>query len=314
MTPNTHRLAAILFADIVGYSRLMGEDQADTLVLLARFREIVEDHIAREDGRVVEHIGDQVFASFDSAQAAVKAGLGLQNALAEFNAAEAGRAEDRRLQSRVGIHLGEVVEKDGDLFGDGVNVAARLESMAPPDWLCISGVVRDQLTDTSGITLIPLGRQPLKNIRHKVNVFLAAPAGLSATARWRAHYQYRFGRRWGRPLGMALGGGALASALVAGILVLRSQPAEAHYLAVSDFRNLAEEGDRGDYFSVGVTEAIRAQLASIPTLYLVDRKQDIGARLRLEGSVQRSAEQVRIVFRLTSKDGETVGGGTVDGS
>ncbi len=142
MVEGKRKLAAILSADVAGYSRLMGDDEAATVRTLTDYREVFRDHIARHHGRVVDMPGDNLMAEFASPVEAVEAAAEIQRDLARRNRQ---LAEHRRMDFRIGINLGDVLEKDGALFGDGVNIAARLESLAEAGGICISGTVFDHV-------------------------------------------------------------------------------------------------------------------------------------------------------------------------
>jgi len=158
----TRRLAAILAADVAGYSRLMGADEEGTHERpQALRRELVDPKIGEHFGRVVKNTGDGMLAEFPSVVDAVRCAAELQRAMIDR---EAGTPEDRRIRFRIGINLGDVIVEDDDIFGDGVNVAARLEALAEPDGICISRVVRDQIRDKLPYAFEDLGEQSVKNI------------------------------------------------------------------------------------------------------------------------------------------------------
>lgn len=167
------RLAAILAADVVGYSRLMEADEDGTLSALAELRsEVIEPSIALRNGRIVKLMGDGYLAEFASVVDSVETGIAIQTSLFEQ---AADRPADRRILLRVGINLGDVVIEDGDVFGTGVNLAARLEAMAPPGGVCISGAVHDQIRGHLDQSWTDLGAQKVKNIEAPVRVFMLAP-------------------------------------------------------------------------------------------------------------------------------------------
>ena len=156
------RLAAILAADVAGYSRLMGGDEEGTHERLrAHLRELVDPKVAEHRGRIVKNTGEGILAEFPSVVDAVRCAAELQRAMVER---EAGIPEDRRIRFRVGINLGDVIVEDGDIFGDGVNVAARLEALAEPGAICISRTVRDQIRDRLPYAFEDLGEKSVKNI------------------------------------------------------------------------------------------------------------------------------------------------------
>src|SRR5262245_28146300 len=157
-----HRLAAIMATDVVGYSKLIQTDEAGTLAALSGIRSAIEEQIARHRGRIANTAGDSVLAEFASAVEAVGCAIAIQQALAERGEA-AGN-----LQVRIGIHMGDVVAKNGDLFGMAVNVAARLEGIAQPGGIVVSSAVRDDVVGKLPASFADLGMKPLKNIDEPV--------------------------------------------------------------------------------------------------------------------------------------------------
>ncbi len=161
------RLAAILAADAVGYSRLMEADEEGTLRLLSAYREIIDGLVADHRGRVFGSAGDSVIAEFASPVEAMRCALEIQQELESRNA---NLAQDRRMRFRIGVNLGDVVVENENLHGDGVNIAARLEELAEPGGVCVSGTVYDHLAGKLDLTLDDLGEQKLKNIARPVRV------------------------------------------------------------------------------------------------------------------------------------------------
>ena len=173
--PPVRRLAAILAADVAGYSRLMGADEEGTHERLrAHLRELIEPKIAEHRGRVVKNTGDGFLAEFASVVDAVRCAVEVQRGMAERNAA---RPPEKGIEFRIGINLGDVIAESEDIFGDGVNVAARLEALAEPGGICISRVVRDQVRDKLDYTFEDLGDQQVKNIARPVRVYALLPEG-----------------------------------------------------------------------------------------------------------------------------------------
>ncbi len=162
------KLAAILYADVAGYSRLTGRDEAGTHEQLSASLDLMADRIENAGGRIVHYAGDAVLADFDSVVAATNCAIGIQRAIA---ARTASLAEDRRLLFRIGINLGDVIVDRDDIYGDGVNVAARLEALAPPGGICISAAVHDLIRQKFDVQFENLGPQELKNIEHPVQAF-----------------------------------------------------------------------------------------------------------------------------------------------
>src|SRR5439155_6004825 len=163
------KLAAILAADVAGYSRLMSMDEEGTLrQFMAHLSELVEPKIAAHRGRIVKGTGDGLLVDFASAVEAVRCALAIQSGMAERNRAE---PEQSRIEFRIGINLGDVIIEDGDIYGDGVNIAARLEGIADPGTIFVSRAIRDSVRDKLEVTLEDLGERPVKNIPKPVRVF-----------------------------------------------------------------------------------------------------------------------------------------------
>jgi adenylate cyclase len=175
--PSVRRLTAILAADVAGYSRLMGADEEGTHESLkAHLRELVDPKINQYRGRTVKNTGDGLLAEFPSVVDAVRCAVEIQRGMAERNAET---PEDKRIAFRIGVNLGDVIVEDHDIFGDGVNVAARLEALAEPGGICVSRVVRDQVRDRLNYTFEDLGEQSVKNIARPVRVYALRPEAVS---------------------------------------------------------------------------------------------------------------------------------------
>src|SRR4249920_1084012 len=161
----SRRLVAVFAADVEGYSRLMGADEVGTLKALTERRAILDRLIGEHRGRIANTAGDSVLAEFGSAVDAVQCAVEVQVALAEANSK---LPPDRRIDFRIGVHIGDVMVRAGDLFGDGVNIAARLQTLAKPGGVCISGATYDQVRKVLPITFADLGAQQVKNIREPI--------------------------------------------------------------------------------------------------------------------------------------------------
>src|ERR1700751_5759956 len=166
----SRRLVAVFAADVEGYSRLMGADEVGTLKGLTERRAILDKLIGEHRGRIANTAGDSVLAEFGSAVEAVQCAVEAQTALAEANS---GLAPDHRISFRIGIHIGDVMVRAGDLFGDGVNIAARLQTLANPGGVCISGATHDQVRKVLPITFADLGAQRVKNIQELIRAYQA---------------------------------------------------------------------------------------------------------------------------------------------
>jgi class 3 adenylate cyclase/TolB-like protein len=316
------RLAAILCADVAGYSRLMGADEEATLETLSAWREIFDKLIAEHDGRLVGSAGDSVLAEFASPVEATRCALAVQTDLSARNAA---LAEERRMRFRIGINLGDVIAKGGDLFGDGVNVAARLEALAEPGGICISGAVYDQVHGKLDVDFRDLGPQSVKNIAEPVRVYRivldgdAAPhsfAGSSIDSRLAAL------RRVLTPMRVlaALVGLVLAVAFwpISGPAPERAARA-APIISVVPFRTIGGNAPEG--FSEGLTEDLITALSSRPGWRVVRLGSEAQAGRRagterayhFEGSVRRVGDTVRVSAQLVDpQSGFHLWGGRYD--
>src|SRR5271169_907858 len=174
------RLAAIMAADVAGYSRLMGVDEEDTLRRLNAHRgQLVDPKVIEHGGRIVKTTGDGLLVEFPSVVNAVRCAAEIQRAMIDRNSEI---AEDRRIRFRVGINLGDIIVEGGDIFGDGVNIAARLEALAEPGGICISGTVHDHIGDRLPYAFEDMGEQTVKNITRPVRAFAMSAAVAAATA------------------------------------------------------------------------------------------------------------------------------------
>ncbi len=274
------RLAAILAADAVGYSRLVRADEEGTIARLKALRQdLIDPKLSEYDGRTVKLMGDGMLVEFASVVDAVRAAVDIQRALAEHNA---GLPQDRRIAFRIGVNLGDVVIDGDDIHGDGVNVAARLEALAEPGGICISGAVYDQVRDRLDLRFEDLGDREVKNIDRPVSVW-----------------------RWVKDAARAPA--PLASPEEP--LQLPEKPS----IAVLPFTNMSGDPEQ-EYFADGITEDIITVLSQISGLFViarnssftykgraVDVKQvahELGVRYVLEGSVRRAGNRVRITAQL----------------
>src|SRR6516165_3586724 len=265
------RLTAILAADVAGYSRLMGVDEEGTLAgLKAHRRELVDPKIAEHRGRIVKTAGDGLLAEFVSVVDAVRCAVEIQREMVGRNAVV---PPDRRIEFRVGINLGDIISEEGDIFGDGVNVAARLEALAEPGGICVNRVVRDQVRDKLALAFEDLGEQQVKNIARPVRAYrvltdAAIPAATSAARRRLP--------RWAVAAGIAafliLAGGAAGvwhlypvhpAATVAGAPARTPALPDKPSIAVLPFANLSGDPAQ-DYLADGLTDNLLDALAQNP--------------------------------------------------
>ena len=308
-----HREQTLMFSDIVGYSRLMGRDEALTIEMLGDYRKILLAHIAEHDGVFIEFAGDAIFSRFDTAISAVKAAVAIQKHLQLFNQ---GRDKELpRLQTRIGIHKGLVLLRGNAVLGDDVNIAARLEPLAVADGICISKAIYDDIKIEVREPIKALGPQSLKNIQHKIRAYLIKPSGIKT----RDHFHYFW-------LGCSKKINAYRYPITATVLVLfiagfyfiprwLVPGYAANYVEIANFQNLMNADGKSDYFSSGITEAVRSQLADMRDVYVVDAEKGIHAPIRLEGSVQKAGDNLRIAYRIFRREGNVqIAGGKLDGA
>jgi TolB-like protein/class 3 adenylate cyclase len=281
----TRRLAAILAADVVGYSRLMEANENGTLERLKAIRaELIDPKIAERHGRIVKTTGDGMLVEFGSVVDALRCATEVQARMAERNAAV---SIDPRIELRIGVHQGDIVVEDGDIFGDGVNVAARLEGLAEPGGICVSARVQEDCTGKLDIAFEDIGEQALKNIARPLRVYRVRPDGPLPNPR--------------------AGEGRVGGAAPA--LPLPDKPA----IAVLPFANMSGDPEQ-EYFADGMVEEIITALSRIRWLFVIARNssftykgqaidvkqvgRDLGVRYVLEGSVRKAGGRVRITAQL----------------
>jgi TolB-like protein/class 3 adenylate cyclase len=288
----TRKLAAILAADVVGFSRLTGADEDRTLARLRALRsDLIDPTIAVHNGRVVKRTGDGALVEFRSVVDAVRCAIEVQNSMVERNA---GLPPERRIEFRIGIHLGDVVEEsDGDLMGDGINIAARLEGVAAPGSICLSEDAYRQVKARLDLSVNDLGQTQLKNIVEPVRVY-ALQVGAPAQA---------------KPAEPAPSGQSKDP----------SSPAGKPSIAVLAFNNMSGDPEQ-EYFSDGISEDIITDLSKLSELHVIARNSSfaykqmavpvpdmakaLGVRYVLEGSVRKAGNRVRVTAQLIdSRDG-----------
>jgi adenylate cyclase len=274
----TRKLAAIVAADVVGYSRLMGADEAGTLAALKTHRrELVDPKIAAHQGRVVKTMGDGLLIEFPSVVEAVQCAVEVQQAMRERNVAV---PPERRIEFRVGINLGDVIIDGDDIHGDGVNIAARLEALGDAGCICVSRTVHDHVRDKLDLVFDDLGERQVKNIARPLHVFRVATSAMGQHA---------------------------ASARPT--LALPDKPS----IVVLPFQNMSGDLDQ-EYFADGMVEEITTALSRSRALFVIARNSafaykgkpidikrvgaELGVRYVLEGSVRKSADRVRVTGQL----------------
>jgi adenylate cyclase len=320
------RLAAILAADVAGYSRLIGADEEGTLSRLKALRvEVIDPKIAEDHGRIVKTTGDGLLVEFASVVDALRCAAELQAAMAEGNAP---LPPNKRIDLRIGINVGDIVVEDGDIFGDGVNVAARLDGLAEPGGICVSARVREDAAGKIDLAFRDMGEQQLKNIarpvrayaigaaasstrhsRHRIitsrlaaAVIVLAVAGIGASAWW----------AWPRISAPATTAQALPTATPPAGQV-DAKPTPRLSIVVLPFANLSNDPEQ-QYFADGITDDLTTDLSRLRNVLVISRStaftykgqhvdakqigRELGVRYVLEGSVRRSGNQVRINAQL----------------
>jgi len=280
----TRRLAAILAADVAGYSRLMGEDEEGTLAALKAIRrELADPKIKEHRGRIVKTTGDGLLLEFASVVDAVRCAVEVQREMAERNT---DVPPDRRIELRMGINVGDIIKDGRDIYGDGVNVAARLEALAEPGGICVSRVVRDQVRDKLAFSFEDMGEQQVKNITRPIRVhriLIGEKSNRSETAAGEPQQDPP--------------------------LALPDKPS----IAVLPFQNMSGDPEQG-YFADGMVEEIITALSRVRWLFVIARNssfvykgqaidvkqvgRELGVRYVLEGSVRKAGQRVRITGQL----------------
>ena len=302
------RLTAILAADVVGYSRLMAEDEVGTLARLKTCRrEVVDPAIEAFHGRIIKLMGDGALVEFASVVDAVQCAATIQRKITNHNQ---GIPDAQQIRFRIGVNLGDIIVDGDDIYGDGVNVAARLEGLAEPGGICISGTAFDQTRHKANVGFAALGEQRLKNIPDPIRVYrvLLDPtkAGKVVTAPT-------------RPSGRSMIVGGVVLLLIAlaaiGFAWHRSLAPQRPTVAVLPFANLTGDSSQ-DYFADGITEDLITDLAKLSgldviarnsvfaykgkSIVLADVGRDLGVRFAIEGSVRRTGDQIRLNAQLVN--------------
>ena len=306
------KLAAILAADVVGYSRLMEQDEAKTFERLKDHRiELVEPEIATHHGCVFKLMGDGLLAEFGSVVDAVECAVDIQRGMAER---DAGLPQDQRIEIRIGINLGEVIVEGADRHGEGVNMAARLQQLADPGGICVSGKVAKEVEKKLAFGFEPMGEQKVKNISEPIPVYRVKLDGAPAPRR-RTRSKSRL-TDWARPIAAAM---VLLAGLVAaswyGLMRSPSHLAGAHVpsIAVLPFDDLSPDKSLS-YLGDGVSEDIITMLSRFPDVTVIARNssfvykgkpvdmrqigRDLNVGYALEGSVRKEADQIRLTAQL----------------
>ena len=285
--PLRQRLAAVLAADAVGYSRLIGQDDRGTVAALDAARAVIALHVESHKGQVIDTAGDSVLAVFDTATGAVSAALAIQQ---QINHDAQVVPEARRLLFRIGVHLGDLIEKsDGTVYGDGVNIAARLQALAPQGGVTVSGMVREAVQDRVAASFNDLGEQAVKNIAKPVRAF-----------------QVVAGKAGAEP-------GSTAP-------VSKAQRTDKPAIAVLPLNNMSGDAEQ-EFFADGITEDIITELSRFRDLFVISRNssfkykgqpvnvqkfaRELGVQYVLEGSVRKAGKRVRVTVQLIDAETDT---------
>jgi TolB-like protein/class 3 adenylate cyclase/Flp pilus assembly protein TadD len=316
-TKTKRKLTAILSADVKGYSRLMGEDEKATVATLKKYRDIISSLVEKHSGRVVDSPGDNLLAEFSSVVDAAESAVAIQK---ELKAKNAELPENRRMEFRIGINIGDVIAEGERIYGDGVNIAARVESLSESGGICVSGTAYDQIAKKLPLGYEFLGEQTVKNIEKPIRVYrvLMDPEAAGKV----------IGEK--RPISRQWRWAALALIIVAGALAIWNfyirppfEPAsvekmayplpEKPSIAVLPFVNMSED-PKQEYFSDGLTEEIISALSKTPKMLVIARNstftykgkavkvnkvaEELGVQYVLEGSVRKTGDKLRITAQL----------------
>jgi adenylate cyclase len=282
----SRRLAAIFAADVAGYSRLIGEDEAGTLGRLKAVRaRVIDPAIAKHRGRIVKTTGDGILVEFGSVVDALRCATEVQSAMAERNSAA---QPETLIEFRIGINVGDIVVEDGDIFGDGVNVAARLEALADPGGICVSARVQEDTAGRLDITFDDMGEQSLKNIARPVRVYRVRLTSTETTPK-------------------------ATPSVGAPLLALPDKPS----IAVLPFANMSNDPEQ-EFFADGIAEDIITALSRYPSLFVIARNscftykgravdvkqvgRELGVRYVLEGSLRKAGNRIRVSAQLVEAE------------
>jgi adenylate cyclase len=314
------KLTAILSADVKGYSRLMGEDDEATVRTITAYREVITEVVQKHKGRVVDSPGDNILAEFASVIDAVRSAVEIQQ---ELEAKNAELPDERKMEFRIGVNLGDVIEEGERIYGDGINVAARIESLAEAGGICVSGTVFDQIESKLPLGYEFLGEQSVKNISKPVRIYKAL---MDPEAVGKVIGEERLEPKRGQRIALVVVTALLL--IVGGLLIWRTafppvQVASVEKMAfplpdkpsiaVLPFINLSKDPEQ-EYFSDGLTEEIISALSSAPKLFVIARNstftykgkpvkvqqvsEELGVQYVLEGSVRKGGDKIRVTAQL----------------
>jgi adenylate cyclase len=331
--PETRKLAAIMFTDIAGFSRRMGADEPRTLRLLEVHNQVVQQAVVDRHGHVIKTMGDAFLVDFPSVVHAVQCAQQIQGQFRTYNK---DKESAEQVHVRIGIHLGDIVQKDGDVFGDGVNIASRLQALAEPDAICISQKVYEEVAKKIDLgTVVSLGKPRLKNIAERFQVYALLPSPPQGLRQRLQVQRLKVSRRvrpvhWLSVAGLLLIAGTLVTVRYLPFLRLLLFPPQPFApnteavlpplplpdkpsIVVLPFANMSNDSSQ-DYFSDGITEDITTDLSKLSSLFVISRNtasvykgkavklsdlsKELGVQYVLEGSVRRADNQVRVTAQL----------------
>jgi len=316
------KLAAILSADVEGYSRLMDDDEEATVRTITSYRTAIADLVQQFRGRIIDTPGDNILSDFTSVVDAVNCAVEIQRDLAERNAE---LPDNRKMQFRIGVNLGDVIDEDGRIYGDGVNIAARIESLAEAGGICISGRAHDQVENKLGLEYEDLGKHEVKNISRPIQVYrvLSYPG---AAAHRVVQAKDTLGRKW-RKIGFAVAAVVIVVVAIGVWQFYTRRPAvepasvekmayplpDKPSIAVLPFVNMSGDPEQ-EYIADSITENIITALSYIPEMLVIARtstsaykgkavkvnqvSEELGVRYILEGSIQKAGDQIRVTAQL----------------
>ena len=309
------KLAAILYADVAGYSRLTGDDEDATHRTLSEYLDLISSIIDSHRGQVMHYAGDAVLAQFNAVLDALSAALAIQESLKSRNAS---LVTERQVRFRIGVNSGDVIEDRGDIYGDGVNVAARLQALAEPGGICVSDAVRAAVGDRLPLNYLPLGDQKVKNIDKPVRAFrVTADGQISTSSAITGSKRVKSAMAWPLLLILivALGAGVwwFAQKKTIPAANVASSGSQKPAIAVLPFNNISADSEQ-EYFADGIAEDLITDLSKVSGLVVISRNSsfaykgkspdvrkvanELGVSYVLEGSVRRAGDKVRINVQL----------------
>ncbi len=309
MNQAANRKLAIMFTDLVGYSSMMVANEEQAIKRLAEYRDILFRIIQTHSGKVIDSAGDSVFASFSNLRQAAEAALEIQRSLQQYNKDHADP-----IQARIGLHYGEVLEKGDIVYGDDVNIAARLESLGDPEGICISEPVYQSLQPQQQRDCVKFGRPELKNIGSNLQVYHLFHGPVSVAKRLQLQFRrLKIYLGTHKFISLALIAAMLLLVMYASATIFSSPPSRDYQVALNKIQNLNPDS-LPQYYTIGIEDEIRARIQRIPRVFVSTAEDQGRADVIISGSMQRQTGRVRLTYRIVRADnGVLVGKGSVDG-